>query len=68
VFKTILICGDGVMQAGGNYNLIKQEILLETARIIVEILGKDAPFLRNNVTNLLWELRMLLLNADGEGI
>ncbi|CAK9860055.1 unnamed protein product [Sphagnum jensenii] len=65
--KIAIMCNINLL-AGGNYNLIKQEILLETARIIVEILGKDAPFLRNNVTNLLRELRMLLLNADGEGI
>jgi hypothetical protein len=65
--KIAIMCNINLL-AGGNYNLIKQEILLETARIIVEILGKDAPFLRNNVTNLLWELRMLLLNADSEGI
>ncbi|CAM6023727.1 unnamed protein product [Sphagnum balticum] len=42
----------------------KQEILLETALIIVEVVGEDAPFFKSGVTNLLWELRMLLLNAE----
>jgi hypothetical protein len=55
------------LQSGGNYLLIKQEILLETAHIIVEVVGEDAPFFKSGVTNLLWELRMLLLNA-GEGL
>ncbi len=55
------------LQSGGNYLLIKQEILLETARMIVEVVGEDAPFFKSGVTNLLWELRMLLLNAGEEG-
>jgi hypothetical protein len=56
------------LQSGGNYLLIKQEILLETARMIVEVVGEDAPFFKSGVTNLLWELRMLLLNAAEEGL
>lgn len=41
---------------------------METARMIVEVVGEDAPFFKSGVTNLLWELRMLLLNAAEEGL
>jgi len=57
---------DGGWQ-GGSFFSIRQEIMVEVARIIVEVLGEEAPYFRNSITNLLWELRMHLL-CSGQGL
>jgi hypothetical protein len=57
----------GVGWQGGSFFAVRQEIMVQVAKIIVEVLGEDAPYFRNSMTNLMWELRMHLLYA-GQGL
>ncbi|KAG0624155.1 hypothetical protein M758_3G228000 [Ceratodon purpureus] len=45
------------------YYEVRQEIMVQVAQIIVDVLGEQAPYFQNSVTNLMWELRMHLLYA-----
>lgn len=55
-----IVCNVG---SGVTYYEVRQEIMVEVAKIIVDVLGEEAPYFRNSVTNLMWELRMHLLYA-----
>ena len=57
------MCG----RQGGGFFAVRQEIMVKVANIIVDVLGEEAPYFRNSVTNLMWELRMHLLYA-GQGL
>lgn len=52
----------------GTFFAIRQEILVQVAKIICDVLGDESLYLRNNVTNLMWELRMHLLYHAGHGV
>ncbi|KAG0603664.1 hypothetical protein M758_10G111600 [Ceratodon purpureus] len=53
---------------GGSFFGVRQEIMVQVAKICVDVLGEEAPFFRNSVTNLMWELRMHLLYAAQEAL
>ncbi|KAG0556700.1 hypothetical protein KC19_11G072700 [Ceratodon purpureus] len=46
---------------------VRQEVMVQVAKNIVDVLGEEAPYFRNSVTNLMWELRMHMLYA-GQGL
>jgi hypothetical protein len=51
------------LQQGRSFFGVRQEIMVQVAKICVDVLGEEAPYFRNSVTNLIWELRMHLLYA-----
>jgi MscS family membrane protein len=48
---------------GGTFFTVRQEIMVEVAKIVSDVLGEESPYFRNSVSNLLWELRMHLFYA-----